>query len=72
MLQNIIALATALAPFVQPAEVLAETIFAAIKAAKGSVGETDAQADDDLRALIAEALTAKAARDAAAAGNDPQ
>ncbi len=71
-LESIIALAKALAPYVQPAEAIGEAIFAAVKSIGAGQTETEAQADDDLKALIAEALVAKAARDNAAAGNDPQ
>lgn len=72
MLEQIIALARSLAPLVSPVEVTVEGIVAAIKAAKGAAAQSDDQADADLRALAIEALAAKAARDQAAAGGDPQ
>lgn len=66
---KIIQLATALSPFIAPAEVTVEAVIGAIK---GAGGMTDSQADDDLRLLIGDALAAKAESDRAASGNDPQ
>lgn len=65
----IIALITALEPLVAPTVVTVESTVAAIRAAGGM---TDATAEADLTALVTEALAAKAARDVAAAGGDPQ
>jgi hypothetical protein len=66
-IEAIIALATALGPFVPGAIVGVEHIIGAIR---GAV--PDAEIDADLQALIVEALAAKAAADAAASGNDPR
>ncbi len=60
-LSAILGLANALAPIVEGGIVTAEHIFATIKAVK-----PDAEVDDDLRALVTEALAAKAEADAAA------
>jgi len=65
----IIQFITALEPLVAPTVVTVESAIAAIKAAGGM---TDEAADADMRALVVEAMAAKASRDAAAAGNDPQ
>lgn len=65
-IQAIIQLATALGQFVVPS---VENVIGALK---GAGALTEAQVDDDLRALIAEALAAKAEADRAAAGLDPQ
>ena len=59
----------ALEPLVAPVELTADSILASIKAAGGM---TDAAADADMIALITDALAAKADRDRAAAGLDPQ
>lgn len=68
-LEGVIAFISALEPLVAPTVVTIESAIAAIKAAGGMTDET---ADADMRALIGEALVAKASRDAAAAGKDPQ
>lgn len=65
----VLAFIQALAPLVAPTELTVESIVASIKAGGGM---TDPAADTDMAALVTEALAAKAARDAAAAGNDPQ
>lgn len=65
MLQAIIALANSLGPFVPLGVVSVEHVLSAIHAVK-----PDAEVDDDLRALVTEALAAKAEADAAAAGTD--
>jgi hypothetical protein len=68
-IQTVLQFIVALEPLVAPTVVTVESAVAAIKAAGGM---TDATADVDLTALITEALAAKAARDVAAAGGDPQ
>lgn len=58
-------LAAALEPFV------VVTVDALTGALKGAGAQSDEQTDEDLRALVIEALAAKAEADSAAAGNDP-
>jgi hypothetical protein len=62
---QLIALAQALEPFIAPAEVTVEAIIGAIR---GAGGMTEDEADADLRALIGEALQAKADADREANG----
>lgn len=66
---QIIALANALSPYVAPASVGVAHIIGALQ---GAGTMTDLEVDDDLRALIGEALTYKAEADRAAAGQDPR
>lgn len=68
-LADVIGFITMLEPLVAPTVVTVESAIAAIKAAGGM---TDDTADADLRQLVVDAMAAKAARDAAAAGLDPQ
>lgn len=64
---QIINLANALQPAIVGAVVGVEHVIGALK---GAVPELEV--DDDLRALIVEALAAKAEADRAASGNDPR
>ncbi len=66
-LEQLIALITALTPLIENGAVGIAHIIAAIRAVV-----PDAQIDDDLRALVGEALMAKAEADLAASGHDPQ
>jgi hypothetical protein len=66
-LPQIVTLITALAPLVVGGAVGVEHVVAAIQAVR-----PEAEVDDDLRALIVEALAAKAEADRAAAGEDPR
>lgn len=64
--REILQLAAALEPFVMVTE---EAIVGAIK---GAGAQSEEQTDEDLRALVVEALVSKADADKAAAGLDPQ
>lgn len=64
-LNQIVNLATALAPIVEGGVVGVEHIISAIRGVR-----PDAEIDADLQALIVEALAAKQEADAAAAGDD--
>ncbi len=66
-IEQILNLATALQPLVQGGIVGIEHIIATIRVVK-----PEAEIDADFRALIVEALAAKADADKAARGDDPQ
>jgi len=68
-LKELAALAAALSPYIAPATVGIEHIIGALR---GAGAMTDEEADDDLSALIGEALTAKEEADRAVRGEDPQ
>lgn len=65
-LAQILALANSLSPFIAPTVVGVTAIVGALKGA----GVPEEHLDDDFRALIAEALAAKAEADRAARGED--
>jgi hypothetical protein len=72
-LAAIAALANGLSPFIPLATMGVDAIVGAIKGAQVAAGVmTDDAADADLRALVVEALAAKAEADRAAAGTDPR